>query len=189
MINLIIFASGSGTNAEQIMKEFEFNHDISVAAVFTNNPQAGVIKRAESYGIPIECFDKEQFNIPVFGRRLDQYLADVIILAGFLWKVPNHLVTAFPRKILNIHPALLPKFGGQGMYGDNVHQAVLEANESESGITIHLVNDFYDEGEVLFQAKCDVAKDDTVDSLASKIHQLEHKHFPLVIKDYVKNSV
>lgn len=185
MIHLVIFASGSGTNAEKIMEAFEFDHEITVSAVFTNKSDAGVIKRAEDFGVPVEVFDKAMFVDPTFGRKLDMHQADYLILAGFLWKVPGHLVTAYPDKILNIHPALLPKYGGKGMFGHHVHQAVLENGERESGITIHKVNENYDEGQIIFQAKCDVAVDDTSSTLAQRIHALEHKHFPEVIREYV----
>ena len=187
MIHLAIFASGNGTNAERIMNEFEVDQEITVSAVFSNRADAYVLKRAENFGVPTEVFDRSQFSNPGFSRRLDNHQVDFIVLAGFLWKIPEHLIRAFPKKILNIHPALLPSYGGKGMYGERVHQAVLMNNEQKSGITIHLVNENYDEGRILFQAECEVAND-TVMSLAEKIHRLEHLHFPRVIRNYVMRS-
>ncbi|MCP4459426.1 MAG: phosphoribosylglycinamide formyltransferase [Cytophagales bacterium] len=185
MIHLAIFASGSGTNAEKIMEFFEFDEEITVSVVFSNKTDAFVLKRAENFGVPFKLFDRQEFADPQFSRRLDAHQVDYLVLAGFLWKVPEHLLKAFPNKIINIHPALLPKYGGKGMYGDRVHEAVLENGDRKSGITIHLVNENYDEGRILFQAECEVLINDTVDELASRIHQLEHRHFPRVIKEYI----
>jgi len=182
-INLAIFASGSGTNAENIAKYFEGHDRIHVKEIFSNRKDAYVHTRAEKLGIPSFTFTKEQFQDSSFIKRLEDI--DYIILAGFLWLVPGYLIKAFPNKIINIHPALLPKYGGKGMYGGRVHQAVIQAGEEESGITIHLVNEEYDKGEILFQAKCEVAKSDTPDSLAEKIHALEYEHFPRVIEEYM----
>lgn len=185
MINLAIFASGSGTNAEQIMKTFEFDQEVQVVSVFTNKPKAGVIARAENYGVPVITFDKRHFESPAFGDRLESDRVDYVILAGFLWKIPDHLLTAYPNAIINIHPSLLPKYGGKGMYGQFVHQAVLDAGEDQSGITIHLVNEEYDEGKILYQESCPVFSEDSADSLANRIHKLEHEHFPRVVREYV----
>ena len=187
MINLVIFASGSGTNAERLMEKFEHDRRIQVCAVFTNNPKAGVIEKAESYGVPVELFDRIQFTNPSFSKRLDKHQTDFVILAGFLWKVPDYLLLAYPDTILNIHPSLLPKYGGKGMYGRQVHQAVIDAGDNKSGITIHLVNEKYDDGKILFQEQCEVTMNDTPDTLAQRIHKLEHKHFPAVVRDYVLN--
>ena len=187
MIHLAIFASGSGTNAQKIMEYFEFNLDVTVSAVFSNNPQAQVLTRAEDFGIPTETFDKVQFGSEIFSRRLDKHQVDFIILAGFLWKVPEHLLRAFPDKIVNIHPSLLPMHGGKGMYGDRVHESVLAGGDKKSGITVHLVDEIYDEGRILFQAKCDVLSGDTAKLLATRIHSLEHTHFPRVIEEYIRN--
>lgn len=184
-INLAIFASGSGTNAENIAKYFEGHEIIQVKEIFSNKKDAGVFARAEKLGIPSSTFSKEQFQDSSFIKQLEDI--DYIILAGFLWLVPAYLIKAFPNKIINIHPALLPKFGGKGMYGDRVHAAVIEEREKESGITIHLVNEEYDKGETLFHAKCNVSESDTPDSLAQKIHALEYEHFPKVIEDFILN--
>ncbi len=188
MVHLTIFASGNGTNAEKLMEYFEFDDEITINAVFTNNIDAFVIERAKNYGVAYEVFDKNQFAEEKFNRLLDQYLTDYIVLAGFLWKVPEHLIKSYPNKIINIHPSLLPKFGGKGMYGENVHKAVLLSGENESGITIHLVNEEYDQGRILHQVKCDVSSSDTVMSLAEKIHKLEHEHLPRVVKEYITSS-
>ncbi|MEQ9466900.1 MAG: phosphoribosylglycinamide formyltransferase [Ekhidna sp.] len=182
-INLAIFASGSGTNAENIAKYFEERETVQVKEIFSNKKDAGVHSRAEKLGIPSSTFSKEQFQDSSFIKRLEDI--DYIILAGFLWLVPPYLIKAFPNRIINIHPALLPKFGGKGMYGDKVHTAVIEKREKESGITIHLVNEEYDKGEILFQATCKVDEKDTPDSLAKKIHALEYEHFPRVIEEYI----
>lgn len=182
-INLAVFASGSGTNAENIANHFNEHETIQVKEVLSNKKGAGVHERAERLGLPSSTFSKEQFQDSSFIKRLEDI--DYIILAGFLWLVPKYLIKSFPNKIINIHPALLPKFGGKGMYGDRVHRAVIEEGEKESGITIHLVNEEYDKGEILYQAKCEVTKEDTPDSLAQKIHSLEYEHFPRVIEEYV----
>ena len=187
MVHLAIFASGSGTNAQKIMEHFEFNEDITVSVVFSNNPKAYVLTRAEDFGVPIETFDRVQFGSDVFSRRLDEHQVDFIVLAGFLWKVPEHLLRAFPTKIINIHPSLLPMHGGKGMYGDRVHESVLACGDKKSGITIHLVNEIYDEGRVLFQAECDVLPSDTSELLATRVHLLEHAHFPRVIQEYIRS--
>ncbi len=182
-INLAIFASGSGTNAENIGNYFSSHEEIEVKEILSNKKEAGVHLRAEKLGIPSSTFSREAFRQDSFLERLEG--VDYIILAGFLWLIPTYLVEAFPSKIINIHPALLPKYGGKGMYGHHVHEAVIQSEERESGITIHLVNEKYDEGEVLFQAKCTIDTDDTPDSLATKIHALEYEHFPRVIENYV----
>ncbi|SNS46843.1 formyltetrahydrofolate-dependent phosphoribosylglycinamide formyltransferase [Ekhidna lutea] len=182
-INLAIFASGSGTNAENISKHFEDHDSIQVKEILSNRKSAGVHARAEKLEIPSATFSREQFNDPSFIKQLSDF--DYIILAGFLWLIPRYLIKAFPNKIINIHPALLPKFGGKGMYGTNVHKAVIESGDKESGITIHLVNEEYDKGKILFQSKCEVAKNDTPESLAQKIHALEYEHFPKVIERVV----
>ncbi len=182
-INLAIFASGSGTNAENIVKYFQDHDKIHVSEIISNKEDAFVLSRAEKLGIPSSTFKKAEFRSSEFLDRLNNI--DFIILAGFLWLVPEYLIEAFHDKIINIHPALLPKYGGKGMYGDRVHKAVVEAGEKESGITIHLVNKEYDKGEILFQAKCEVEESDTPESLAVKIHQLEYDHFPRVVEAFV----
>lgn len=182
-INLAIFASGSGTNAENIINYFENHERIQVKEILSNKKDAFVHQRADNLNIPSSTFNKEQFQDASFIKRLEDI--DYIILAGFLWLIPKFLIKAYPNKIINIHPALLPKFGGKGMYGDHVHNAVIEAGEKESGITIHLVNEEYDMGEILFQTKCALTKTETADSLAQKIHALEYEHFPRVIEEYI----
>ncbi len=182
-INLAIFASGSGTNAENIANYFGNRHQVKISKILTNRPDAFVLERAKKLEITSEVFSKEEFRDPSFLSKLDGI--DYVILAGFLWLIPDYLIEAFPEKIINIHPALLPKFGGKGMYGYHVHEAVIEASEKESGITIHLVNEEYDKGEILFQAKCPVEENDTADSLATRIHELEYEHFPRVIEKYI----
>ena len=182
-INLAIFASGSGSNAENIVKYFEDHPSIGVKEILSNKADALVHERAKNLGIPSRSFTKEEFKTETFLAGLEE--VDFIVLAGFLWLIPHYLIEAFPNKIINIHPSLLPKYGGKGMYGGHVHRAVIEAQEKESGITIHLVNEEYDKGEVLFQAKCQVEAGDTAEMLAEKIHQLEYEHFPKVIEEYV----
>lgn len=182
-INLAILASGSGTNAENIAKHFESHSNIQVKEILSNKADAFVHERARSLNIPSSTFTREQFQDSSFIKRLEDI--DYIILAGFLWLIPKYLVKSFPNRIINIHPALLPKFGGKGMYGDHVHMAVIEADEKESGITIHLVNEEYDKGEILFQAKCEVKDGETANSLATKIHTLEYEHFPKTIERYI----
>lgn len=176
---ILIFASGSGTNAEQIIRHFSPINDVKVAGVYTNNPSAFVIERAKELDIPTFVFSREQLNDPnALLAELEGKTPNLIVLAGFLWKIPPHIVEAFPDKIINIHPSLLPKFGGKGMFGRHVHQAVIDAKEVESGISIHYVNSQYDEGAIIFQAKTTVDPQETPESLAQKIHKLEHQHFP-----------
>lgn len=180
---LAIFASGSGSNAENIISYFSTHENIKVEKVFSNNPHAGVHERAKRLGIPSVTFLKKDFLQPMFSDALAH--VDYIILAGFLWMIPEHIIQAFPNRIINIHPSLLPKYGGKGMYGSHVHHAVIDSGEHESGITIHLVNEEYDKGRVLFQAKCEVVPTDTAMSLAEKIHDLEYAHFPKAIESYI----
>jgi len=178
MIRLGIFASGSGTNAENFCTYFAEHPDIRVGKIYTNNPNAGVIDRAEKLNVPSQVFSQEELKD---GRLIEQLNSDrinAIILAGYMKLIPSSLIRAFPDKILNIHPALLPKYGGKGMYGDHVHKAVIAQGEKRSGITIHLVNEKYDEGQILFQAECDVTEEDTPSSLAEKVHVLEYAHYP-----------
>ena len=185
-IKAVIFASGNGTNATHIIKYFDSKDTVSIDKVLSNKENAYVHKRAKSLGIPSSFFSKEAFKESSFLKNLQDI--DYIILAGFLWLIPKYLIQAFPDRIINIHPALLPKYGGKGMYGDHVHRAVINAGEEESGITVHLVNEEYDKGEVLSQARCKVKKEDTPDSLAQKIHQLEYEHFPRVIERYIMEN-
>lgn len=186
MRNIAIFASGSGSNAENIYNYFIENEKITVKLFLTNNPTAFVIERAKKLGVPCFVFSKEQFILPIeIIQLLKSNAIDWIVLAGFLLKIPTALIEAFPNKIINIHPALLPNYGGKGMYGDNVHKSVVNNNEKESGITIHFVNANYDEGKIIFQAKCEVLPTDSYKDVASKIHQLEYNFFPKVIEDTV----
>jgi phosphoribosylglycinamide formyltransferase 1 len=182
MKKIAIFASGSGTNMERIASFFAENRNVEVSLVVCNNPNAGVIQRAERLGIPVEMIDRKSFyDTDSLTQKLKYFKIDLVVLAGFLWLVPNHLLKAFPERLINIHPALLPSYGGKGMYGEKVHQAVIAANERFSGITIHYVNEHYDEGAVIFQQKIELAPDETPESLASRIHELEYRHFPQVI--------
>lgn len=184
MIQAAIFASGSGTNAENLMKYFSNDPRIKIKMVFTNNPEAGVIARAEKYKKNVQIISKTSLN--EYSGQLIEFLKteniNLIILAGFLLKIPEAFVKAFPDKIVNIHPALLPKYGGKGMYGMHVHEAVIKNKEKESGITVHFVNEHYDEGRIILQAKCDVNPSDTPETLAEKIHALEYEHFPKAIE-------
>lgn len=185
MIRIGIFASGSGTNAENFCRHFVNHGDIRVAKIYTNNPHAGVIQRSSKCDTPVHVFTPRQLND---GRLLDQLKADridAIVLAGFMQLIPIELTKAFPDRILNIHPALLPNYGGKGMYGSNVHRAVIENGDSKSGITIHLVNEKYDEGRILFQAECVVTAEDDAESLAQKVHELEYMHYPEETANYL----
>ena len=181
---VVIFASGGGTNAENIISHFSGNNTISCEAVFCNRKQAGVLERAKRLGVSTFVFNKSEFlEQNVVLDELSEINPDLIVLAGFLLKVPESMVEKFNQKIINIHPALLPKYGGKGMYGMHVHQAVVDNNETETGITIHYVNQNYDEGAIIFQAKCEVLPTDTAEDVASKIHELEMEHFPKVIEE------
>lgn len=186
MTRIAIFASGSGSNAENIANYFSDNSTVEVSLILTNNPKAFVLERAKKLGIKSKVFTKEEFiKTDKIVRFLTENNINLIVLAGFLLKIPQNLLKAYPNKIINIHPALLPKYGGKGMYGDKVHKAVVEANEKESGITIHYVNENYDEGEIIFQAKCEVLPTDSHEDVASKIHVLEYEHFPKVIEQII----
>jgi len=183
MKHIAIFASGSGTNAENIAKYFQNDENIEISLILSNKKQALVLEKAKKLNIKSIYFSKEDFkNSTKILDFLKNENIDFIVLAGFLLLIPKYLIQAYPNKIINIHPALLPKYGGKGMYGSNVHKAIIENNETESGISIHYVNEKYDEGNIIFQAKCTVEKNDTHETLAEKIHKLEHKHFPLIIK-------
>lgn len=187
--HLALFASGTGSNAEKIIEHLRNNSFISVALIVCNNPKAGVLTIAATNGIPALIIEKERFfRGDGYLPELASYQIDFIVLAGFLWKIPDELIVAFPKKIINIHPALLPKFGGKGMYGMKVHQSVIAAGEKESGISIHYVNEQFDEGEIIMQAACDVADNETPETLANKIHLLEHVHFPLQIEKWIMHN-
>ena len=189
MKKIVIFASGSGTNAENIIKHFQKNDLANVVQVFSNKKEAKVLQRATSLHVNNESFTKEDlFENAKIKSLLQKLSPDLIVLAGFLLKFPTDILADFPNKVINIHPALLPKYGGKGMYGNNVHKAVVDNKENESGITIHYVNSKYDEGEIIFQAKTRIAQNDTYQDVASKIHFLEQKHFPLVVEQLLLNQ-
>ena len=186
MKKIAIFASGSGSNAENIIQYFAQKPQFCVKSVFCNVPDAYVLERAKKYRIPSFVFNREEFRNPdkVF-RQLQEQEIDFIVLAGFLWLMPSFITAAWPNKIVNIHPALLPAYGGKGMYGPHVHEAVIAAGEKESGITIHYVNDHYDQGAIIFQAKCPVLPTDTPDDLAARVHELEYRYFPQIIAETI----
>jgi phosphoribosylglycinamide formyltransferase-1 len=186
MRNIAIFASGSGSNAENIIRYFSNKNSAKVSLVLSNKRQALVLKRAEALDIPSAFFDHKDFYVT--GAVMDwlvSYDIDFIVLAGFLWLVPEKLIEKYHGRIINIHPALLPAYGGKGMYGETVHRSVIANHDPESGITIHYVNKMYDEGDIIFQARCRVDPDDTLESLAQKVHTLEYMHFPRVIEELV----
>ncbi|MDX1628055.1 MAG: phosphoribosylglycinamide formyltransferase [Fulvivirga sp.] len=188
MVNIAIFASGNGSNAEEIIKYFKDDNDVKVALILSNKSDAYVLHRAKKYGIDTIVFNRQQLKEGEVLEDLKKYKIDFIILAGFLWLIPTHLVVAYPNRIINIHPALLPRHGGKGMYGEKVHQAVLASGDRETGITIHYVNEHYDKGNVIFQARCDISPEDTADSIASKVHVLEYEHFPKIIDKVIKSE-
>lgn len=187
MKHLAILASGSGSNAENIVNFFSDSEDIIIPLIISNKKDAFVHERAKRLGIKSLTFTKKDFDetdnvLKVF----KDYKIDFIVLAGFLLKIPENIIKEYPKAIINIHPALLPKYGGKGMYGDFVHRAVMKAGEKESGITIHYVNENYDEGDIIFQAKCTINDSETPESLAEKVHQLEYEHFPKTIKSLLQ---
>ena len=188
MKKIVIFASGSGTNAENIIKYFENKSIATVVAIFTNNPKAKVIERAHKFQIPTEIFSKEELSESKVLQKLNDFAPDLIVLAGFLLKLPENIIEFYPNKIINIHPALLPKYGGKGMYGMNVHKAIVENKEKETGITIHYVNENYDEGNIIFQKKVTLLITDTPEVVAEKIHELEQKYFPTVIDELLTSN-
>jgi len=186
MLRIIIFASGSGTNAENIIEHFNDSGLATVTFVVTNNPKAGVLGRADRLGVPSKTFSKNEMHQTEFMSFLKEN-ADFIVLAGFLLKIPDEMIKQFPKTIVNIHPALLPKYGGKGMYGMHVHEAVVENQEPESGITIHYVNENYDEGAIIFQKSVDLTVGDTPNDVAAKIHNLEQDNFPKVIENLLQS--
>ena len=184
---IAIFASGSGSNAQKLMEYFKDHAEAEISLVLTNNPDAYVIQRADNFEIPVHMFDRNEFY------KTDQVLdllndldIKLIVLAGFLWLIPENLVKSYPNRIINIHPAILPKFGGKGMYGDHVHHAVVAAQETEGGITIHYVNEKYDEGEYIFQARYRIEKNDSLEMIKFKGQQLEHLHYPKIVENILK---
>jgi phosphoribosylglycinamide formyltransferase-1 len=183
--NIVIFASGSGSNAEKIIEHFSGSTEVKITHIFCNNPEAGVFQRAERLHIPCSLFTREAYKNGTVLRKIQSLHTDWVILAGFLWLIPSEFVQAYPQKIINLHPALLPKFGGKGMYGHFVHEAVVAAGEQESGITIHYVNEHYDEGAIIFQSSFPVLPSDTPEDVAKKGQVLEHRDFPKVIESLV----
>ena len=184
---IAILASGNGTNAENIIRYFRSRGTAEVSLVLTNRPTAYVLQRAASLGVPAFSFTRDEWadGRPILDV-LQAHGVDFVVLAGFLARVPDNVLHAYPGRMVNIHPSLLPKFGGKGMYGDRVHQAVLEAGETESGITIHYTNEHYDEGAVICQYRCPVLPDDTPESLAQRVHTLEYEHYPRVVEELVQ---
>jgi len=189
MKRIVIFASGSGTNAENLIEFFHNSDNASVIQVLTNNPHAKVLERAKKLKVSALSFNRIAFT------KTDDVLnilkasnPDLIVLAGFLWKFPKHILNEFPNKVINVHPALLPKYGGKGMYGMHVHDAVVKNNETKTGISIHYVNEYYDEGAIIFQAKCNVNKTDSAEDVSAKIHKLEMEHFPKVVDKLLKSQ-
>lgn len=184
---IAIFASGSGTNAQRITEYFSNHPEIAVSMILSNKPDAFVLVRAKKLGIPSVVFDRHTFyDTGEISGLLMKNNIGFIVLAGFLWLIPVDLIRAYRGRIINIHPALLPKYGGKGMYGARVHEAVIQSGDKESGISIHYVNEKYDEGNIIFQAKCKVLKGDTPDTLAQRVHQLEYKHYPEMIEKLVR---
>ena len=181
MKKMVIFASGSGTNAENIIKYFAKTKTVTIVSVLTNNVKAKVIERAKNLQVPTDIFSKEELFEGKVLQKLNILEPDLIVLAGFLLKLPQNIIEAYPNEIINIHPALLPKYGGKGMYGMNVHRAIIENQEKETGITIHFVNENYDEGSIIFQKKIPLSGNETPEEVAEKIHELEQKYFPEVI--------
>jgi phosphoribosylglycinamide formyltransferase 1 len=186
MRNIAIFASGSGTNAENIIRYFSNKNSAKVSFVLSNKRQALVLKRAEALNVTTAFFDHNDFYVTgAVSDYLTSYKIDFIVLAGFLWLVPENIIEKYKGRIINIHPALLPAYGGKGMYGEVVHKSVIANHEKESGITIHFVNNKYDEGDIIFQARCRLDPDETPESLAKKVHNLEYTHFPEIIEGLV----
>ncbi len=190
MKKIAVFASGAGSNAAKIIERFHNHSTIRVALIVCNKPEAAVLKIAAKENIPSLIIDKEKFfHGDAYACELKERQIDFIVLAGFLWKIPVALIKLFPGKIINIHPALLPKYGGKGMYGQYVHQAIIDNKEKESGITIHYVDDVYDNGKIIFQATCPVLEKDTAASLARRVTALEHEHYPKVIEEMLVKKI
>ncbi len=187
MKKIVLFASGSGTNAENIILYFNQKELAKVVAVFSNNPNAKVLVRAKKLNVPTLIFSKEELNNGFVLNQLNELQPDMIVLAGFLWQFPISIIEKYPSQIINIHPALLPKYGGKGMYGMKVHTAVLDNKELETGITIHHVNEHYDEGNIIFQQPIRIDDCTTPEEIAERIHKLEHQHFPIIIESILKS--
>lgn len=188
MVRIAILASGSGTNAQRLIEHFRGHKKAEIALIGCDQPKAGVLLRAWDLGIPSYLFDGKALRSGDVLRELQGQRIDLVVLAGFMRLLPADLVSAFPQRIVNIHPALLPKFGGKGMYGHHVHEAVIAAGETESGITIHYVNERYDEGKHILQVKCPVLSNDTPESLAARVHALEHEHYPRMVEEILAPS-
>lgn len=188
MNNIAIFASGAGSNTQKIIDYFKNSTKVKTALIVCNNAKAGVIQIAAHENIPILLVEKEKFRETGYVEEIKKHSINFIVLAGFLWKIPSVLINAFPHKIINIHPALLPAYGGKGMYGNAVHAAIIASKDKVSGITIHYVDEQYDHGKTIFQAVCDIDVMDTPESLAKKIHQLEHEHYPKIIEDILDQT-
>lgn len=187
MHSLIVFASGRGSNAQAIIDFFNANGKAKVSLIVSNKADAGVLDIAKKEHIPFLIIDKHTAKEMLLVEQMMEYKPSLVVLAGYLWKVPETILNAFPNRIINVHPALLPKYGGKGMYGHHVHEAVVANKEKESGITIHYVNEHYDEGNIITQARCSVAPTDTPDDVAHKIHKLEHYFFPRTIEFLLDN--
>ena len=179
---IIIFASGDGTNVEQIIKYFKNNNEVNIQLILTNNSNAGVLKRAKKHRIPAIFYNNEAFENKIVFEILNSLNPNLIVLAGFIRKIPNTIISRFPNKIINIHPALLPSHGGKGMFGIEVHKSVIRSNDSKTGVTIHYVNSNYDEGKIIFQKSLKVDPDDSPESLFSRVQKLEHKYYSLIIE-------
>jgi phosphoribosylglycinamide formyltransferase-1 len=186
MKKIVLFASGAGSNAENIILYFKNNPHIEVVAVFSNNPHAKVLEKAQNNTIPTLVFDKKQLSERFVLEKINEIKPDLIVLAGFLLKFPDAIIHQYPNKIINIHPALLPKYGGKGMYGMNVHHSVLDNNETETGISIHYINEHYDEGAIIFQKKVTIHNCTTAAEIAQKVHELEQEYFPQVIEQLLQ---
>nr|WP_294933665.1 phosphoribosylglycinamide formyltransferase [uncultured Flavobacterium sp.] len=187
MKKIVIFASGSGSNAENIINYFKDKNDAEVVAVLSNNPNAKVLQRAEKFAVPTKVFDKTELIDGTVLNILEEIQPDLIVLAGFLLMLPKEIISHYPDMIINVHPALLPKYGGKGMYGMHVHRTIFENKDMETGISIHYVNEHYDEGAVIFQATINIENSATPEEIAEKVHELEHKHFPEVIERLLEN--
>lgn len=186
--NIVIFASGAGSNAQKIIDYFRKNRNVKIVLIVCNNPKAGVNAIASKENIPLLLIEKNEFKKTGYLEEIKSFEPSLLVLAGFLWKIPEILIASFPQKIINIHPALLPNYGGKGMYGNAVHAAVISAKDKLSGITIHYVDEKYDNGKIIFQASCDVAENETEETLAKKIHLLEHEYYPKTIAKILEEN-
>ncbi|MCC6722603.1 MAG: phosphoribosylglycinamide formyltransferase [Bacteroidia bacterium] len=189
MIKIAVFASGNGSNAVNLYNYFKNHKLINIASIYCNNPNAGIINKAKDFKIECRIFSKTEWTNGKLIEELKSTEINFIVLAGFLWLVPPDLILNYKNRIINIHPSLLPKYGGKGMYGENVHKAIIENNETISGITIHVVNELYDEGKIIFQNKINLNNGETPETLAERIHELEYKYFPQVIEKYILEEI